>query len=1176
MKPALGVLSVKNNKGDVMRISTFSKPVLCLFLVVWAAVAHAELQVTPLAESDDASLLALVKKIVGPNVKVSESAVYKPKLIHGSLDQLGVFSGGREWVSPNDYNSIARSIGIPEGIILSTGRVVDAAAGATFEIAKKSTDVDISDYSGLFNPLVNIEAESTRDLVLLEFYVIPENSSLRVDFVFASEEYEHVYSSIPNRICTSVKDNDRFGIFVRPLLGTSETNLAVWGDGSDISAISMHPPEVWPCTAQKTDMYVSNDPLDFNQYKTSFDGFSLPLAGQVAVNPGSIYRVRLAIADTGDALYDSAVFVRFFSSPSDNQAPGPSYPLGSSGPFSTKTPVSTLLAAVSDPNGPVDQAGLASGVINGGVSLDFQSGELAVSGLLGPGSQSFSVASYDYLAWHPCSGSSVFNPCDYDYLKDTTRLSEISELTLTFANADAGTSELSVDKVTASVSEPITINVQLRDSSSSALLSGGDEVLATSTLGLLNGQTGNVAALDLGNGRYQFQLTSDEAGQAEVSVELNGAVLDASPKTVSFSSAPIKDTDGDGLSDEQEVLLGTSPTNSDSDGDGVPDNVEVGPELSNPRNTDGDTFIDALDTDDDGDGVLTIVEGRSDNDLDYIPNYLDAEPDPVLLTGDNDGDGIQNQFENPGLLLSQVTVLIDTDGDFLPNAIDEDSDNDGKPDSQEWPSSGDALSSDSDNIIDYADYADGGPGPGDSDGDGIPDNLECGSLVPVWTLCLQSDMDGQPDYMDRDSDGDGILDSIEAGVDPINPIDSDRDGIDDYRDLDSDNDGWSDAKECPEPSSCADLDGNGIPDYRDRARGLGDGESQGVVKTQTDGIGGVGSFSLGALILMLGLRLRRKDGFFLLAAPLLVIVNSQEALAQSGSFYGGFNLGISSLEPDVSGAPTLSLDQKQDVSIKLNFGYDISEHFSVEGFWANLGEASFSPQGVLSYEALGVGAIGHYFYTGEARTYGSGAIFLKSGFASLLNASSDIEFENNNSISLYYGIGTEYWLSDKWSARLGLTTYDKDASELSVGVVYRFSATQTQTPQSEKATQHPVERFFKAFAVPSETVKSVEQEIPVVVKPEPLITQPEVIQPEVMQAKEPIRPKPKPVETTAPQPVKEQQKALPVKEIVRPKTKDEDDDGVADRDDECPYTPKGTKVGADGCAEYRGIWREMN
>jgi hypothetical protein len=72
------------------------------------------------------------------------------------------------------------------------------------------------------------------------------------------------------------------------------------------------------------------------------------------------------------------------------------------------------------------------------------------------------------------------------------------------------------------------------------------------------------------------------------------------------------DSDSDGLLDSIELGLGTDPMNPDSDGDGVPDGVEVGNPAS-PTDTDGDLTIDALDTDDDDDGLLTIDEDANGN-----------------------------------------------------------------------------------------------------------------------------------------------------------------------------------------------------------------------------------------------------------------------------------------------------------------------------------------------------------------------------------------------------------------------------------------------------------------------------------------------------------------------------------------------------------------------------------
>ncbi|HEY4221512.1 MAG TPA: hypothetical protein VGO62_09220, partial [Myxococcota bacterium] len=66
------------------------------------------------------------------------------------------------------------------------------------------------------------------------------------------------------------------------------------------------------------------------------------------------------------------------------------------------------------------------------------------------------------------------------------------------------------------------------------------------------------------------------------------------------------DSDGDGLSNGLEAVLGTNPNNADSDGDGIADGVEVGADTSAPLDSDGDGIIDALDSktrDSDGDGV---------------------------------------------------------------------------------------------------------------------------------------------------------------------------------------------------------------------------------------------------------------------------------------------------------------------------------------------------------------------------------------------------------------------------------------------------------------------------------------------------------------------------------------------------------------------------------------------
>ena len=113
------------------------------------------------------------------------------------------------------------------------------------------------------------------------------------------------------------------------------------------------------------------------------------------------------------------------------------------------------------------------------------------------------------------------------------------------------------------------------------------------------------------------------------------------------------DHDRDGILDSVEKVLGTDPDNPDSDGDGLCDGkVAVddpaivqkciaGEDAEAHQNTDGDSKIDALDDDDDNDGILTKTEvadvtAFGNPDSDNVPAWLDT---------DSDGDGVTDADE---------------------------------------------------------------------------------------------------------------------------------------------------------------------------------------------------------------------------------------------------------------------------------------------------------------------------------------------------------------------------------------------------------------------------------------------------------------------------------------------------------------------------------------------------
>ncbi len=112
------------------------------------------------------------------------------------------------------------------------------------------------------------------------------------------------------------------------------------------------------------------------------------------------------------------------------------------------------------------------------------------------------------------------------------------------------------------------------------------------------------------------------------------------------NTPPGSDSDGDGLSDANEICLGTNPYLSDTDQDSIPDKVEIdgfsdgvqtwyGNPLDSDTNQDG--VPDASEWISTTVGTLSFGSAQSwDPDMDGVPNLWDA---------DNDGDGVPDSLD---------------------------------------------------------------------------------------------------------------------------------------------------------------------------------------------------------------------------------------------------------------------------------------------------------------------------------------------------------------------------------------------------------------------------------------------------------------------------------------------------------------------------------------------------
>jgi hypothetical protein len=143
------------------------------------------------------------------------------------------------------------------------------------------------------------------------------------------------------------------------------------------------------------------------------------------------------------------------------------------------------------------------------------------------------------------------------------------------------------------------------------------------------------------------------------------------PATVTYDlTSPPLDSDGDGLSDDDELTRGTDPFSPDTDGDGLGDGDEVG-RRTNPlsSDTDGDGYgdgeevsesTDPLDPTDypgssggggcgdgpdtDGDGIKDACDDDDDNDRLSDVYEIEIIGSNALLT-DSDGDGYADAIE---------------------------------------------------------------------------------------------------------------------------------------------------------------------------------------------------------------------------------------------------------------------------------------------------------------------------------------------------------------------------------------------------------------------------------------------------------------------------------------------------------------------------------------------------
>ncbi len=201
------------------------------------------------------------------------------------------------------YPTANNDLQMSKGIVLSSGRVDELADfGLNFASTNWETpgDVDLdilSEQQG---------GDTSRDACVIEMDVFVATDQLEFEYVFGSEEY-------PEFVFSPGGFNDIFAFLVSGpgIVGdlglNGQKNIAVLPGGSTPVEINSVNNQVnWQYYRQNEEL---GQQIVFDGLTSDFLGVKKTLTAKTSVTPCNTYHLKLAIADRGDASFDSGVFI---------------------------------------------------------------------------------------------------------------------------------------------------------------------------------------------------------------------------------------------------------------------------------------------------------------------------------------------------------------------------------------------------------------------------------------------------------------------------------------------------------------------------------------------------------------------------------------------------------------------------------------------------------------------------------------------------------------------------------------------------------------------------------------------------------------------------------------------------------------------------------------------------
>jgi hypothetical protein len=183
------------------------------------------------------------------------------------------------------FNGKKSNIGLDSGLILSTGKVIDAIGpndrGNMGSSNNLPGDADLQLLSPNF---------PTYDATWISFSFSPQANQVKFRFVFASEEY-------PESIAKNF--NDVFGFFIAGPGFTGAQNIA-------LVPATLDPISIQTINSNTNSSYYIDNT---NGTSVQFDAFTKLIEITANVQPCQDYTLKFAIADVKDFIFDSGIFI---------------------------------------------------------------------------------------------------------------------------------------------------------------------------------------------------------------------------------------------------------------------------------------------------------------------------------------------------------------------------------------------------------------------------------------------------------------------------------------------------------------------------------------------------------------------------------------------------------------------------------------------------------------------------------------------------------------------------------------------------------------------------------------------------------------------------------------------------------------------------------------------------